>query len=222
MATVVNKNTTGTPPVGNGTVQVINSGNTPDFNPANWLINPDLSALSGVPRVYWKITGGTTVEEMTSGEKTQVDAELAPSVKRLFANVSAPSTTTSVAPQTKLEILDQKAEGDYVIIVSYGWNSDTTSSSFEARFQEDVDGGGYVDLGEIHQAEPTDSAGSFGATGSSQRYYVTRVFHRSLTSGIYSWRLQWRTASAGTEASIWDVSISVLSVVFDPQNEAPE
>jgi hypothetical protein len=33
------------------------SVNTPDYDPASWIINPDLSAVLGVPSAYWVITG---------------------------------------------------------------------------------------------------------------------------------------------------------------------
>ena len=46
--------------------------NTPDFPTAQWIINPDLSALTNVPTKYWKIVGDTVVE-MNSGEKAAVD-----------------------------------------------------------------------------------------------------------------------------------------------------
>jgi hypothetical protein len=51
--------------------------NTPDYSTDDWLINPDLSGVSGVDCWYWKVTGtppGGAVEEMTSGEKDVVDA----------------------------------------------------------------------------------------------------------------------------------------------------
>jgi len=53
------------------------SVNTPDYSTDDWLINPDLSGVSGVEKYYWKVTGsppGGAVEEMSSGEKAAVDA----------------------------------------------------------------------------------------------------------------------------------------------------
>ena len=35
------------------------SVNTPDYDPAEWIINPDVSALSAVPARYWKASGDT-------------------------------------------------------------------------------------------------------------------------------------------------------------------
>lgn len=49
------------------------SVNTPDYDPAEWLINPDLSALDGVPVAHWKIVGDAvlamTVEEIAEAER---------------------------------------------------------------------------------------------------------------------------------------------------------
>ena len=210
MATVVKKDPTGSVPVGNGQVIVIQSANTPDFSLTDWLINPNLSALTGVPVKYWKITGGTTVEEMTSGEKALVDAELTPPVTEFAGVASVVSTTTSTTFQTKLEVTGQKAAGEYLVFVSYGWNFNSTTGNFEARVQEDVDGGGYANIGEDQTQEPSDSGGTFGGTGTDQKFYVTRMIARSLTEGVYSWRLEWRSTVGGVEASIWDAYLVVM------------
>ncbi len=50
------------------TKQYIASAHTPDYDPGDWIINPDMSAVSGVPSKYWKITGDT-VSEMSAAEK---------------------------------------------------------------------------------------------------------------------------------------------------------
>jgi hypothetical protein len=71
MATVVHKTT----------FQILSSVNTPDFDPAQWLVNPDLTALDGVPTKYWKLSGNAVIE-MTQTEKDAVDAANLPEVKR--------------------------------------------------------------------------------------------------------------------------------------------
>jgi hypothetical protein len=63
MADVVNRTTK----------QYLKSVNTPDYPSVDWIINPDLSALAGVPTKYWTITGDV-ITEMTQGEKDAVDA----------------------------------------------------------------------------------------------------------------------------------------------------
>ncbi len=50
----------------------LTSVNTPDFPVSDWIHNPDLSAVEGVPSIYWKITGDT-ITEMDSLEKAAVD-----------------------------------------------------------------------------------------------------------------------------------------------------
>jgi len=53
------------------------SVNTPDYDTDDWLINPDISGLTGVNCKYWKVTGtppGGAVEEMNQSEKDAVDA----------------------------------------------------------------------------------------------------------------------------------------------------
>ena len=54
------------------------SVNTPEFSQGEWIINPDLSLVQGVPQKYWKIDGDAVVE-MDPDEKAAVDtAELDP------------------------------------------------------------------------------------------------------------------------------------------------
>jgi len=48
------------------------SVNTPDFDNDEWILNPDLSAVTGVPRKYWKLVGDE-ITEMSDAEKDAVD-----------------------------------------------------------------------------------------------------------------------------------------------------
>lgn len=57
------------------TGEYLKSVNTPDYSTTDWIINPDLSGVSGVPVRYWKIAEDA-VSEMTELEKHVVDAEL--------------------------------------------------------------------------------------------------------------------------------------------------
>lgn len=65
MANVVNR--TAVP------LQILYSVNTPDYDPADWIINPDLTILDTVPLKYCKVSGDLIVE-MTPAEKAVVDA----------------------------------------------------------------------------------------------------------------------------------------------------
>jgi len=52
--------------------QYVASANTPEYPVAEWIINPDLSGVVGVPTKYWSISGDT-VMEMSQAEKDAVD-----------------------------------------------------------------------------------------------------------------------------------------------------
>lgn len=54
------------------TKQLITSANTPDFPEADWIINPDMSAVSSFPPKYWIITGNT-VSLMSKPERDALD-----------------------------------------------------------------------------------------------------------------------------------------------------
>lgn len=51
------------------TLEYLASVNTPDYDPADWLVNP---VLPDCPRQYWKVDGDSVVE-MDAGEKAVVD-----------------------------------------------------------------------------------------------------------------------------------------------------
>lgn len=46
--------------------------NPRDYDPAEWIINPDLSSVAGLPRKYWSINGDQVVG-MGSAEQSAVD-----------------------------------------------------------------------------------------------------------------------------------------------------
>jgi hypothetical protein len=94
--------------------------------------------------------------------------------------------------------------GTYRLEVSYGWNSDSNQIDFKSQVQQDSS-----TLGEHHQQEAKDSAGTFGATGTNQRYYLTRVYHLSLSAQSYTFTLDYSTETAGNEASMWDAYMSL-------------
>lgn len=63
MADVVNRTTK----------QYLRSVNTPEYPVVDWIINPDVSALAGVPTKYWVISGDV-ITEMDQTAKDAVDA----------------------------------------------------------------------------------------------------------------------------------------------------
>ena len=55
------------------TKQFRRSVNTPDFDPADWIINPDVGAAIGFPTKYWLISGDA-VSLMDQAARDAVDA----------------------------------------------------------------------------------------------------------------------------------------------------
>lgn len=43
--------------INRATRQVIRRANTPDYSSTDWIINPDLSKVDGIPDKYWQIVG---------------------------------------------------------------------------------------------------------------------------------------------------------------------
>lgn len=54
------------------TKQFLDSVNTPDFDPAFWVVNPDLSAVEELPLKYW-IVDGDTIRPATTSERVDID-----------------------------------------------------------------------------------------------------------------------------------------------------
>ena len=52
------------------------SANTSDFPTVDWFINPDISAVAGVPKKHWARPLTDPVTEMSAGDKAVVDAAL--------------------------------------------------------------------------------------------------------------------------------------------------
>lgn len=63
MASVLNRTTR----------QFLSSANTPDYPVEDWIINPDMGSVVGVPQKYWVITGDV-VSEMDQAAKDVVTA----------------------------------------------------------------------------------------------------------------------------------------------------
>jgi len=118
------------------------------------------------------------------------------------------STTTSIAWQTKVSLVTGTLQGgNYLLLVSYGWSSDTTSHDFEAQILQ-----GQTRLGQQHKQEAKDSGGSNGSTGTDQRQYASRHFQLALPAGSHTFTFQHRTARSGNESSTWDAYMSLWKV----------
>jgi hypothetical protein len=67
------------------TFRFMKSVNTADYLDGNWLINPDMSAIEGVPQKYWKVVGETVVP-MSDEEIALVEAEELENYKQAAMN----------------------------------------------------------------------------------------------------------------------------------------
>lgn len=52
------------------------SVNTPDYDPSEWIINPDLSAVEDVPSEYWVVTGDTVTPDRLQWRKDLLKQEV--------------------------------------------------------------------------------------------------------------------------------------------------
>jgi len=87
------------------------SVHSPDFDPTDWIINPNLLAVTGVPKKYWRISGDT-VSEMTQVEKDAVDAGLLAAAKSARITQLQAEATEQIA----IEMIDSApgAKGRFV------------------------------------------------------------------------------------------------------------
>jgi len=95
------------------TLQIINSANTPDYPVEDWIINPDLSDVSGIDEKYWKIVGDTVVE-MNQSEKDVVDA-----------------ADFVIAKATRRNLIDYQSG----VLIAGGFTYDSTQFSLSANAQ---------------------------------------------------------------------------------------
>jgi len=117
------------------------------------------------------------------------------------------STTTSQTFQNKVSMTTTSLPaGTYRVQFSYGWNHNNNQSDFEGQLEEDA-----LQLGELHKQEPKDNGGA-DATGSTQRYYASRTFYRTLTAGVHTYDVNFRTDDSDFESSIWEAVIELWRV----------
>ena len=86
------------------TKQFHRSVNTPDFDPADWIINPDLSAVGGFPSKHWVITGDV-VSLMDQADRDAVDAR------------EAADALTADRTANKLRIDDERVLKAFALVV---------------------------------------------------------------------------------------------------------
>jgi antitoxin component HigA of HigAB toxin-antitoxin module len=52
--------------------EIVENANTPDYDKANWIINPDLSKVQGMPKKYWMVRGDEIVP-VTEQARAKID-----------------------------------------------------------------------------------------------------------------------------------------------------
>lgn len=78
------------------TLEFHTTGSTPNHPVEDWIRNPDLSAVSGVPQKYRKVSGDDVLE-MTQAEKDAVDAAELPAYKVAKADAIDARTAELIA-----------------------------------------------------------------------------------------------------------------------------
>lgn len=126
-----------------------------------------------------------------------------------YAESEGVSTTNSTNFQQKLRLTTTSLPaGTYRIGWSYQWNHDSSANDFEARVQLDDS----QNL-EEHVEEPQDSGGGFGSTGSNQQFTNSGFQHVSLSTGVHTVDIDYRTSdSGGDESSIWNARLEIWRV----------
>jgi len=70
------------------TLELRTSVNTPDYDPSEWIINPDLRSVAGVPTQYWKVDPNNSdgVVTMTRAEMDTMDSARLPALKQVLVD----------------------------------------------------------------------------------------------------------------------------------------
>jgi hypothetical protein len=144
------------------TFQIVDSINTPDYPVGTWVINPDLSPVSGVAVKYWKLTGDV-LSEMTQGEKDAVDAADLPSVKQskmktidgrtdelisVGFTYASKQFSLSITAQAKMTGTHQ-VKDDPALTYPINWNTIDDNDAYSIANAADLDGFYLTGLGTI-------------------------------------------------------------------------
>lgn len=108
-----------------------------------------------------------------------------------------------------LQMIDETFDlegGLYLVTWSYQWSADTTSRDFVSKAW--IDGSTSFE----HRQEPKDSAGSFGSTGTDQRYVTTFVHPIELSKGAHRFQFSYASGQNNVEASLWNAHLIVRRI----------
>ena len=110
------------------------SANTPDFPIADWIINPDLTAVVGQPIIYWVITGDV-VSLASVGEQATIDAALA--ATKLTSEKDAAKSAIDV--ERVVRALVDMLPGEFNILRTLHSLPDRTAAQVNAALKANVD-----------------------------------------------------------------------------------
>ena len=155
--------------------------------------------------------GGVVGQVLTNVSGTCQWADAPGSVPNVFgtgytyASAAAVSTTTSTVFQNKITMTTAALPaGRYEFKWFYNWNVDSISADFESRIAIDGNAVQWAD----HYSEPIDRNGSFGNTGTDQKY-VAGGWEVINLDGVHVFTLDWRSSKNGRRASIWNARIAL-------------
>ncbi len=136
------------------TLQFLASVNTPDFPSAAWIINPDLSAVQGLPTKYWKVTGDV-VSAMSIAERDVVDDN----------EVLA----AAAVADGEAELFGDGNDGDVIETVSRTLTQDLYPRSYTINAGVIIDNGGFRVVAKraalVHGVFRANGSDAVGATG---------------------------------------------------------
>lgn len=97
--------------------------------------------------------------------------------------------------------------GTYRVGWDFNWNHDDKGSKFQAQVEQD-------DTTQIHFQEhrPVDDGGSFGATGTSEKYHASGCKYVTLAAGSYTFDLDFSTDTSGKTSSMWNARVEFWRV----------
>jgi len=154
------------------------------------------------------VTNNATVQQNIADiadHETRINT-LEQNINEYYITDSSVTMTTSDDFQTKATLnLNLASTGTFLIEITYGWNHDSVTSDFESRlFYDDA-----TMIGQLHTEQAASDSGSWMGTGTSQKLYNSRKFVQTITSGLHSLKLQYRTTLSGETSAIWDVVLTV-------------
>jgi len=144
-------------------VTYLTNANTPDYDPDDWLINPDLTAVDGVPVYYWWYDSvEDEIIEMTQTQKDDYDASIKSQDLNVFLNggITINSTdnvwtdietvTLTAGTQISVEVLAEYRRTDAIefaikksVFIYY---HDGTDAAFDVAELYDIGLSGFLDM----------------------------------------------------------------------------